>query len=182
VVDLLCRFWLPEARVELEAKRGRRHYEQWVTEGWITATPGSVIDYGFIRKEIVKLRGVYPQLQEIAFDPWNAQALATDLEEDDGFTMVELRQGFQSLTEPSKDFESRIADGKVRHAGNPVLTWMVGNAVVKRDASGNIKPDKEKAKDKIDGVVAAIMALARATGITGDRSSSCPYTETDRLL
>lgn len=160
-VDLVCRFWLPEARVDEEAKKGRRHYRRWADEGLISLTPGAVLDYAFIRRDINEL-GQKFRIAEIAFDPWNAQQLATELGEQDGFTMVEFRQGFISMSEPSKSFEARIVSKKVRHGGDPVLAWNVGNAVTKRDPSGNIKPDKEKAKDKIDGLVAAIMACGRA--------------------
>lgn len=174
-VDLLCRFWLPEDTIRAQAAKGRKHYEQWAAAGWITSTPGSVIDYKFIRADIKKLRETYTALNEIAYDNWNAQSIATDLGEDDGFTMVEMRQGFQSLSEPSKEFESKIVEGKVRHGGNPVMAWMIGNAVIRKDPAGNIKPDKEKAKDKIDGVVASIMALSRSMAMpdeaiyTGER-------------
>jgi phage terminase large subunit-like protein len=161
VIDLLCRFWLPEERIAAEARKGRNHYARWVEEGWITTTPGEVVDYGFIRAEINLLSKKY-RIGEIAFDPWNAQQMATELGEQDGFEMVETRQGFASLSEPSKAFEARIVSRKLRHGGNPVLTWNVGNAVVRKDPAGNIKPDKEKATDKIDGVLAAIMACGRA--------------------
>jgi phage terminase large subunit-like protein len=160
-VDLLLRFWMPEARVEAELRKGQKHFAQWVKDGWIKTTPGEVIDYAFVRREINDLGKLY-SIGEIAFDPWNAQQLATELEEQDGFTMVEFRQGFTSMSEPSKDFEARTISRRLRHGGNPVLAWNVGNAVVRRDPAGNIKPDKEKAKGRIDGLVAAIMAIGRA--------------------
>lgn len=161
VIDLLLRFWIPEARVEFEMKRGRKNIEQWVREGWIRTTPGEVIDYGFVRAEINELAKRY-RIQQIAFDPWNAQQLVTELDEQDGFEMVEMRQGYISMSDPSKDFEARVLSRRLRHGGNPVLAWNIGNAVIKKDASGNIKPDKEKAKDKIDGGIASIMACGRA--------------------
>jgi phage terminase large subunit-like protein len=161
VVDLLPRFWLPEARVEAEAKKGRRHYQRWVEEGLIRTTPGEVIDYGFIRAEIIEMGKKY-RIEQIAYDPWNAQQLSTELGEQDGFNMVEMRQGFVSMSEPSKDFEARAYVEEAPPRGNPVLAWNVGNSVIRKDPAGNIKPDKEKAKDKIDGMVAAIMAVGRA--------------------
>lgn len=159
--DLVCRFWLPETRVAEEEKKGRKHYANWVRDGWITATPGPVIDYAFIRRELLELRKKY-RFAEVPYDPHNATQMATELGEQDGFTMLEHQQGFISMNEPSKAFEAAILAGKIRHGGNPVLRWMVGNAVKKTDSAGCIKPDKEKAKDKIDGVVAAIMAVGRA--------------------
>ncbi len=158
-LDVVCRFWLPEATIANYAKKGMRHYETWARDGWLTPTPGDVIDYGFIRTEVNALAARFA-VQQIAYDPWGATQLAVELMAD-GLTMVECRQGFQSLSEPSKNFEARIIEKKVRHMNNPVLRFCVSNAVVKRDPAGNIKPDKEKAVDRIDGVVSVVMALGR---------------------
>lgn len=166
-IDLVCRFWLPQDRVDEQEKKGQTFYAQWVKEGWITTTPGSVIDYAFIREEFGRLSAVY-RIEEVAHDPHNATQIATELGEEDGFTVFEHRQGFISMSEPSKAFEAAIIEGKIRHGGNPVLRWMVGNAVKRTDSAGNIKPDKEKAKGKIDGVVAAIMAVGRANLVGAD--------------
>lgn len=161
LVDLLCRFWLPEATVNAYAKKGQRSYEAWAREGWLTVTPGDVIDYEFIRAEVLALSKRF-KLRELAFDPWGATDLATRLAGDLGDkALVECRQGYKTLSEPSKDLEARVVAKKVRHANNPILRFCVANAVVTRDAAGNIKPDKEKASDRIDGVVAAVMALSR---------------------
>ena len=159
VVDLVARFWLPEATIENYGRRGQRQFEAWVREGWLTATPGDVIDYEFIRAEVNDLAKRFG-LRELAFDPWGATDLATRLA-GDGVAMVECRQGYKSLSEPSKDLEARVVARKVRHAHNPILRWCVSNAVVARDPAGNIKPNKEKATERIDGVVAAVMALSR---------------------
>jgi phage terminase large subunit-like protein len=169
-IDVVCRFWLPEQTMANYAKKGQRHYETWAREGWLTTTPGNVIDYEFIRSEVNKLSKVFA-VQQIAFDPWGATDLANRLTAD-GLTMVECRQGFQSLSEPSKDLEARVIEKKVRHANNPILRFCVSNAVVRRDPAGNIKPDKEKAVDRIDGVVAVIMALGRCitTPIEGEHA------------
>lgn len=160
-VDLLCRFWLPEATIERHAQKGRKHWQTWVREGWLTETPGDVIDYDFIKAEVVALSKKYA-LQEVAFDPWGATQVATQLAGGEGIKMIEVRQGYKSLSEPSKTFEADIIAKKVRHAWNPVLRFCVSNAVVTKDAAGNMKPDKEKATDRIDGVVAAVMALSRS--------------------
>ena len=159
-ITVLPRFWLPESTVDLALKQGRAHYAQWARDGWLKTTPGEVVDYEFIVAEIVELAQKYG-LREIAFDPWNASGIATQLGEHHGIQMVETRQGVKTLSEPAKNLEALIVAKKVRHGGHPVLSWMVGNAVVRRDANGNIAPDKEKASDKIDGVVATIMALTR---------------------
>jgi phage terminase large subunit-like protein len=178
IVELVPRFWLPDGMVKAQIKKGRRHYQTWQEQGWLKVTPGDVIDHDFIRAEIVEL-GKQFQIQEIAFDPFGLTQLATQLGEQDGFQMVDFRQGYLSMSEPSKDLEARIVAKQIRHGGNPILRWMIGNAVAKKDAAGNIKPDKEKATDKIDGVVASIMALGRAN-LNGGRSGS--YLETQEAL
>ncbi len=164
VIDLVCRFWLPEARVAEYAARGQRHYETWVREGWLTTTPGDVVDYEFIRREVNLLAKRYV-LKVLAFDPWSATDLAVRLM-GDGINMVECRQGYKTLSEPSKDLEARIISKKVRHAWNPIMRWCVANAVITSDSAGNIKPDKERAVERIDGVVAAVMALNRVGSAT----------------
>jgi phage terminase large subunit-like protein len=178
-VELICRFWLPENTIREQAKKGHTHYQTWAEQGWITATPGDVIDYAFIRAELNELRKTY-KILEIAIDPHNAVQIGTELREQDGFETIDFQQGMLSMSEPSKAFEAKIVERKVRHGGNPVLRWMVGNAVVKRDAAGNIKPDKEKASGKIDGVVAAIMANGRAN--LGGGASAGSYLEEGPLL
>jgi phage terminase large subunit-like protein len=159
LVDLVCRFWLPEATVDKYAQKGRKHYQQWADEGWLTLTPGDVIDYEFIRAEVNALAKRF-KLQDLGFDPAGATDLSTRLM-GDGIQMVETRQGYLTLSEPSKDLEARVVSGKVRHAGNPILRFCVSNAVINRDSAGNIKPDKSKAADKIDGVIATVVALSR---------------------
>lgn len=166
VVDLICRFWLPESRIKETVQKGMRHYETWAREGWLLTTPGDVIDYEFIRAEINALAKTY-QLKELAFDAWGATDLATRLS-GDGLTMVECRQGFKTLSEPCKDLQAKVVELKVRHANHPVLRWCAANAVVLTDAAGNIKPDKEKATDKIDGIVAWAMARSRSIVATDD--------------
>lgn len=159
VIELICRFWLPEKPVREAAEKGQHHYEQWRDAGWLTVTPGDVIDYAFIKAEMRALAKRY-SIAEVAFDRFGAREISTALT-DDGFKMVECGQGYVSLSEPAKVLQARTVAGKIRHAHNPVLRFCVSNAVVTTDPAGNIKPDKSKATDKIDGVVAAVMALSR---------------------
>lgn len=169
IYDLLWRFWIPEATMQERIRKDRIPYDKWVDGGWVTPTPGEVTDYDFIREDIRQLARLYT-IDEIAYDPWNAQQLANQLA-DDRFTMVEMRQGFASLSEPSKEFEKLVVSRKLRHGANPVARWMVSNVAKQEDPAGNIKPSKKHSRQKIDGVVAAIMALARATlGETKKRS------------
>ena len=170
-LDLLARFYLPEATIERELKkRGRRHYRDWVDQGWITATPGEMTDYDFIRRDANALSDLY-EIVEIGFDPYNATQFSNDLVAD-GFTMVKVRQGPPSLSEACKWFETAIHGSRVRHGGNPVMTWCVGNAAKKSDSNDNIAPDKKKAKDKIDGVSATVTALSRFVGTEPPKTGS----------
>lgn len=169
-MDFLYWFFCPEATIQKRSKDDRVPYDAWVRDGWMTATPGNVIDYTFIKSKVLEIAGIY-ELAELAYDPWSATQTATDLGEN-GITMVEFRQGYGSLSEPSKDFEALATDGRVGHATakgvNPVMRWMVSNAAVRHDPADNIKPDKSETKGsrgrkgRIDGVVASIMAQGRA--------------------
>jgi phage terminase large subunit-like protein len=101
------------------------------------------------------------RIQEIAYDRWNASQLVTQLM-NDGATMVPFGQGYQSMNAPTKELLTLVTGRKLRHGGNPVLRWMASNVAAKQDPADNLKPDKAKSAEKIDGVVAGIMALGRA--------------------
>jgi phage terminase large subunit-like protein len=159
VLDVICRFWLPEETVKLYAEKGQRHYEKWVEQGWLTTTPGNTIDYDFIRAEVNALAKKHKLIQ-LAYDPWGAQRISTQLLAD-ALPAVECGQGYKSLSEPSKDLEARVVDGKVRHANNPILRFCASNAIITTDAAGNVKPDKSRSRDRIDGIMAMVMALSR---------------------
>lgn len=156
-VALVPRFFIPEAR--LNDNRDRVPYALWKEQGHLLVTPGDVVDYDAIRAEIVRLGALY-DVREIRFDPWNAQQLATQLSEHDGFHMVQMRQGFVSMNAPSKELERRIVGRQLLHDGHPVLASHIGNAAIKTDPAGNLKPAKDKSTGRIDGVVASIMALS----------------------
>lgn len=158
-IALLFRFWCPEDTIMKRSKEDRVPYDAWVRDGFMTATPGNATDYDFIEADILTLKSLY-DIKELAFDPWNASQLTTHLT-DKGLTMVEMRQGFASLSGPSKEFERRIMTETLRHGDHPVMRWMVSNVTVKEDPAGNIKPDKSTAIGRIDGVVSTIMALGR---------------------
>lgn len=158
---LLPFFWCPENKIRKASQSDRVPYDAWARDGYIEATPGDVVDYAFIRKRVGELSKVY-KFGHFAFDPWNAMQLAMQLGEEDGFTMVEHRQGFISMNEPAKEFERMVIAKRLMHSGNPVLNWMVSNVALKRDAAGNIKPDKERSTGRIDGVVASVMGIGMA--------------------
>jgi phage terminase large subunit-like protein len=155
-------FWVPEENAELRARRDRVPYPLWISQGLIEATPGNAIDYTFIRHKIKELSKLF-KIREIASDPWNADMLLQQLKEDDGFKVTEMRQGFASMSAPMKHMQALVLSEKLRHDGNPVLRWMFDNVSVKSDPAGNIKADKEKSAERIDGVVALIMAIDRAS-------------------
>lgn len=157
---VIPRFWIPEEAMRERSKRDRVPYDAWVREGFITATPGNVIDYAFIIDEILRLADKYG-LAEVAFDRWGASKMVQDLQ-DAGLNVVQFGQGFASMSGPMKEMERLIACRKIAHGNNPVMAWMADNLVAREDPAGNIKPDKERSIEKIDGMVALIMALDRA--------------------
>lgn len=159
--DLLCRFWTPEATLAERERRDRVPYRLWVDQGVLLTTPGEVIEYGAIEREIGRL-GERFDIREIAFDRWGAAQVRQNLEAA-GFVMVQQGQGFASMSAPTKELLGLVISKRIRHGGHPVLRWMADNLVTLSDSAGNVKPDKAKSRQKIDGMVAAIMALDRAT-------------------
>ena len=150
-------YYLPEAAV---ADARNAQYGGWVRSGYLIETSGNVTDYDVIADGIRHDAEQF-HLIEIGFDPWNATHLANILQ-DEGIDMIEMRQGARTLSEPMKQLQALILEGRLHHDGNPALTWMVSNTLAKRDENDNIRPVKERDENKIDGVVALIMALARA--------------------
>lgn len=161
VYRLLPFFWCPEEKIQQRSRKDRVPYDAWVRDGHMKATPGNVVDYAFIRREVNDLSQSF-EFGRFAFDPWNATQLATQLGEEDGFQMLEFRQGYISMSEPAKEFERLVVSGRIEHTDNPVLNWMVSNVTVREDPAGNIKPDKAKSTGRIDGVVAAVMGIGVA--------------------
>ncbi len=157
---ILWHFWVPEDGIDKRSKMDRVPYDVWNRQGFIRSTEGSITDYDFIRRDVNELKTQY-NIREIAFDRWNASQLVTQLT-GDGFTMVDFGQGFASMASPTKELLTLLIGGSLAHGGNPVATWMASNVTVKMDPAGNVKPDKGKSTERIDGIVALIMALGRA--------------------
>ena len=153
-------FWLPEETLSLRVRRDHVPYDQWAKRGFIQTTEGNVVHYGFIERFICELGERY-DIREIAHDRWNATMMVQTLE-DDGFTMVPFGQGFKDMSPPTKELMRIVLEHKLCHGGHPVLRWNMDNAFVRTDPAGNLKLDKEKSTEKIDGVVALVMALDRA--------------------
>ena len=156
--DLECRFWMPKEAVTQRGKKLTNMLLTNASQGYIILTDGNVADYDQIRRDINALRELY-NIKEIGVDRWNAMHIINDLTADD-FLITEFGQGFASLSGPSKEFERLVLGEKLNHFGNPVLRWMASNVTVKRDEADNIKPIKEDRANKIDGIIAAIMAIA----------------------
>ena len=153
-------FWLPEETLSLRVRRDHVPYDQWAKRGFIQTTEGNVVHYGFIERFICELGERY-DIREIAHDRWNATMMVQTLE-DDGFTMVPFGQGFKDMSPPTKELMRIVLEHKLCHGGHPVLRWNMDNAFVRTDPAGNLKLDKEKSTEKVDGAVALVMALDRA--------------------
>ena len=166
---LLPYFWIPEETIPRRVKANSVPYDIWEKQGYIMSTEGNVIHYDFIEKFIIYLSEKY-HILEIAVDRWNATQMIQNLE-GEGFTIVPFGQGFSSMSAPTKEFYRLLMEGKIIHGGHPVMRWMAGNVVVDTDPAGNIKVTKAKSKEKIDGIVAAIMALDRAVRHEGESGS-----------
>ena len=156
--DVLCRFFIPEEGMRERSRRDKVPYETWVKQGYITATEGNVIDYDFIEHQIKKDCEKF-NVKEIAYDRWGATQLITNLDNEGITQTVKFGQGFASMSAPTKQIETLVLQGKLNHGNNPVLTWMMSNVALQHDPSDNIKIDKAKSSEKVDGMVALAMAL-----------------------
>lgn len=158
------RFFIPEERMREIEKVDRVPYSAWVADGHIIATPGNTINYDIIVDQILKDSNRF-LIEHIGYDAWNATATAQKLEQE-GLSMVKVSQGVGGLSEPSRELERCVIDGSLQHLNNPVAKWMANNCEVLTDTSGNIKPVRPKhgaSGKKIDGIVAAIMAIKLAS-------------------
>jgi phage terminase large subunit-like protein len=161
----IWRMWIPSERIADLDQRTAGQASVWVREGWLRTTPGSVIDYSAIRAQIEEDASSF-EVREISFDPWQAHQIAQELA-DDGLEMVEHRQSMQHMSAPTKELERLVLAHKLAHGGNPVARWMFDNVAVKVDENGNVKPDRRHSGDKIDGIVALVMAIGAATRTGG---------------
>jgi len=151
-------FWSPERMIK-QRKIQDRAILTWLDQGFIEATEGNTVHLGLIRKRINEISAPF-NVREIGFDPWNAAGIQTDLT-DDGFLMVELRQGFATLSPPTKELETLVLDRRLQHGANPVLTWNARNARVRTDPNENLMICRRRSTEKIDGLAALIFALQR---------------------
>jgi len=162
-------FWLPEETLELRVRRDHVMYDKWERQGFLMTTEGNVVHYGFIERFICELGERY-NIREIAYDRWNATMMVQALQ-DDGFNMVPFGQGFKDMSPPTKELMRLVLERKINHGSHPVLRWNVDNVKVRQDPAGNLKIDKAKSTEKVDGAVALVMAIDRALKNTNSGSS-----------
>lgn len=167
---ILPYFWIPEDTLDLRVKRDHVPYDVWQRQGYLQTTEGNVVHYGYIEKFIEQL-GKKFNIREIAFDRWGAVQMVQNLE-GMGFTVVPFGQGFKDMSPPTKELMKLTLEQKIAHGGHPVLRWNMDNIFIRTDPAGNIKADKEKSTEKIDGAVATIMALDRAIRCGNDNGVS----------
>ena len=180
-------FWLPGGNLVKAEKRDRVPYTQWKKDGLLETTDGDVIDYdaiiyrlvGHDRNGTIGLRDRY-NIRGIAYDDWNATSTANKLQAE-GLEMVTFRQGFKSYNEPMKKLEQMVIKGELNHGNNPILTWHMSNVALATDPAGNIKPDKSKAIQRIDGACALIMAVGLGL-VQTDEAAEVVYQKGDLFL
>jgi phage terminase large subunit-like protein len=159
-VDILCRFWCPEAKLLDEANKYGDQYRAWAKAGYMKVTPGDAVDYGFVKHAILEDASKFQLVSTNIDRLFQGYQLSQELA-DEGMEVFGMGQGFLSMAIPMKEFERRLLGKKLHHGGNPVLRFMADNIAVKMDPAGNLKPDKAASQGRIDGIVALVMALDR---------------------
>tara|TARA_R110002012_G_scaffold313249_1_gene524699 strand:- start:498 stop:1271 length:774 start_codon:yes stop_codon:yes gene_type:complete len=157
VFQIVPFFFIPEMNAKKRSERDKVDYLTWIKQNHVIATSGDVADYNFIKQKIKDLSLEY-RINSIAYDRWNASQLVIDLQ-NDGANMAPFGQGFQSMSAPTKELEKLILGKQIIHDGNPAMNWMLSNVALQESPAGDIKPNKAKSTEKIDGVVALIMSL-----------------------
>ena len=157
---VLSRFWVPEEDILRRSRRDRVPYEVWRDQRFLVATPGNATDFAFIEAEIIRLTGRY-DLRELSYDRTFAGEIVQHLQ-DEAVKLVQFGQGFLSMAAPTAELERLSVSRLLWHGGHPVLRWNASNVAVRHDPAGNIKPDKERSSERIDGIVAICNALGRA--------------------
>lgn len=152
------RYYIPEEVMNNPDNKNAAFYRGWVNKGYLIATPGDLVDYDYIKRDILELADDY-QVHSISYDPWNATYLTTQLSQE-GLDIEKVRQGFLTMSPACKEFEVYVEGGRIEHDNNPVLNWAMANVVLEMDAAGNIKPTKAKSPNKIDPVASVINAFA----------------------
>ena len=176
--QLLPFFWIPKEKMLEKIRKENINYDKWSSLGFVKVTAGNVLDYDFVKADILQIVEKY-DLQSTAYDRWNASQTIIDLQ-NEGMECSPFGQGYGSMGAPTKEFEKMVLTEKIEHFGNPVLRWMMASTVIKTDPAGNIKPDKEKSSQKIDGIVASIMALGEWMTAQAEEDNN-PYNQRGML-
>lgn len=163
---VIVRFWLPEKDLEERAKRDRTPYRLWADQGLIRITPGNTTDFRFIQAQILEDASQFNIIQT-GVDRTFAGEIVQNLM-DEGMDIQEVGQGFMSLAAPTAELERLVLSAELAHGGHPVLTWMASNVAVRQDPAGNLKPDKERSGDKIDGIASTVNAIFLSLTDDGD--------------
>lgn len=166
-VDLVPFFYIPEETMYERERADRVPYSLWARQGYIHPTPGNIIDYDFIYEHFTSEIAPRYSVEEIGYDPYNATSFALELQAA-GYRVVEVRQGVLTMSEPAKVFEALVRARRIRHGGHPVLRWNISNVAVREDKKGNIFPYKQQERKRIDGVIAAVIALSRLMAARGE--------------
>ncbi len=162
LLSVLCRFWCPEARLYDRQNRYQAQYQAWARNGFLRTTEGNAVDYSVVKAQVLEDAQTF-QLVDCSVDRlFQGYQLTMELAEE-GIKVAAMGMGFYSMAVPTRELERRLLLRKLRHGGHPVLRWMADNVSVKQDPAGNLKPDKANSQGKIDGIVALIMALDRAS-------------------
>ena len=174
---VLPHLFIPEENAKKRSERDGVDYVTWKNQGHIISTEGDVADYNFIKEKINELSKKY-RIQSIAYDRWNASQLVIDLQ-NDGANMDPFGQGFVSMSAPTKELEKLIIGKQIIHNDNPCMNWMLSNVAIQEDPAGNIKIAKNKSKEKVDGLVALVMALGE---MMTEESTDSVYDERGLLI
>lgn len=175
----LPRFFVPSEAIANRVRRDRVPYDKWARSGALIATEGNVVDYDFVKTQILADAEMF-QIERFGFDPFNALQVMIQLG-GEGLPTEKVRQGFLSLSGPSKELERLLLSGMFEHGGHPILDWCASNVAIEMDAAGNIKPSKSKSTERIDGIAALVTALALAVSAESDGGPSV-YTERGLLI
>lgn len=177
---VIAYFWCPEDRAKDRDKK-KVSYLKWLEDGWMTATEGNVTDYRVVRQDINQIAAKY-NIKSLGVDYlYQGLQLVTDLTED-GLPVVSYRNGVMSMAPPTRQFMELVFGGRLHHGGNPVLRWMAGNLAMKKDAQGNLMPDKAKSHEKIDGITSTIMALGVSSIPDPNAPKRSVYEDRDLLI
>lgn len=152
-------FWVPAEACQERERLLKTRLDPWIAAGLIQTVPGAVMEYGPIKEKLVELSKTY-RIRKVVLDRWNATAFAASLKKE--FDVFFHGQGFTAMNEATKATLALVLSKKLRHGGNPVLAWMASNFAVETNAGGDLRPSKKRSGDKIDGIVALIMAVGQA--------------------